>query len=78
MGLGLRVSFFSFSESPRLSRPFLDFHFFDLLRLFAGASGAKLDVSGPALRGALNVILQVPLVPNSICLAGAPGAKLDA
>ena len=41
--------------------------FLDLLRVSAGASGAKLDVSSSALRWALNVILQFPLVPNSIC-----------
>ena len=38
--------------------------FLDVSRIFAGASGAKLDVSGAALRWALNVFLQ--LVPNSI------------
>ena len=52
--------------------------FLDFFRVFAGASGAKLDVSGLALRRALSVFLQVLLVPNSILFAGTSGAKLDA
>ena len=52
--------------------------FLDFCRVFAVTSGAKLDVSGPVLRCALDVFLQVPVVPNSTCFAGASGAKLDA
>ena len=41
--------------------------FLDIFKVFAGASGAKLNVSGPALRWAVSLFSQVQLVPISIC-----------
>ena len=61
-----------------LKKFILVLRFLDFLFFFAGASGAQLDESGPALRYALNVFLQVPLVPNTFCFAGAFGTRLDA
>ena len=46
----------------------LRLYYLDFLRVFASASTAKLDVFGVVLRRALNMLLPVVLVPNSLIL----------
>ena len=63
--LGWESHLFSLFWRPSDSQDVSEFIRSWCLEVFAGASGAKLNVSGPASRWALNVFLQVPLTPNS-------------